>query len=224
MCTLSSINPANYIWIDFQNVIPVTYKGGGSYTSGLPCTSRIGKCSYDFTVLPPGWSGTKDGTLTIPSSDATKNGIFALQGQFSELTGEKISADLIVKIDNGLLSVVDKADYYQKNGYNLQQDDSTFKSTKYEDSFLVKSRPDGFTPIPQLERKILDGDISNITSVISEVLTKYAPCRSMINYLTEVKSMLAKIMSNNNEQIKTYNDNIKQLELNIKNLQEKKKQ
>lgn len=98
LCTLSSINPANYIWIDYQNQIPVTYKGSGTYTTSLPCATRIGKCSYNFAVLPPGWYGTRDGTLTIPQSDATKSGIFSIQGDFSELTGEKISADLIVKI------------------------------------------------------------------------------------------------------------------------------
>lgn len=44
----------------------------------------------------------------------------------------------------------------------------------------------------------------------------------MINYLTEVKTMMNRIVSNNSQAIKKYNDEIQQIEDSINTLQKKK--
>lgn len=45
-CGVSAINPAYYIWINYDAQIPVLAKDYNQYSTKLPCESRIGKCSY----------------------------------------------------------------------------------------------------------------------------------------------------------------------------------
>lgn len=49
-----------------------------------------------------------------------------------------------------MLSVMDNKEYYKKIGYSLPPEEDAPKSSKYEESVLIKSLPNGFTPIDQL--------------------------------------------------------------------------
>ena len=44
----------------------------------LPCTSRILSCSYEFSLLPPGWIGNSDKIL-VPIEDALNVGNYAVE-------------------------------------------------------------------------------------------------------------------------------------------------
>lgn len=74
-----SINPANYIWINFNTEVPIKSKGKDQYTAELPCEARIGKCTIVYKLLPLNWQLAADGSLIIPKEDAIKNGIFAIK-------------------------------------------------------------------------------------------------------------------------------------------------
>lgn len=78
-----SIDPSNYIWINYSALVPVVQSNDQKYATRIPCESRIGKCSYKFNLLPPNWTGERDGTIKIPKLDATKEGAFALNADLS---------------------------------------------------------------------------------------------------------------------------------------------
>jgi hypothetical protein len=86
-CSLNTINPAYYLWMDFCAKVPVLLVSSGKYITNIPCLARIGQCTCSYTVLPPGWQTSSTGQLTIPKIDATKSGTFALQGTCKEKTG-----------------------------------------------------------------------------------------------------------------------------------------
>lgn len=128
-CTIDVIDPSYYIWLDYSKQVPINAKSAGKCTVTIPCVSRIGKCSCYFTLLPPNWSSTSAGQLVIPNSDATKSGTFAVQGQCTEPTGQRIDANLVVKIENWYLSIDDSLDFYKKNNYDFSK--SQNKPTQY---------------------------------------------------------------------------------------------
>lgn len=81
------IDPANYIWIRYKEQVPIQMNENGEYVTRIPCESRIGKCSNNYEVLPPGWKKAEDGSLIIQREDAVKDGFFAARGVFTEPTG-----------------------------------------------------------------------------------------------------------------------------------------
>lgn len=122
-CQFTSIDPSNYIWINYTALVPVMQTKDQKYATRIPCESRIGKCSYKFNLLPPGWTATSDGTIQIPKLDATKEGAFAVNADLSQPTGQKINANLIVQIKRGFLSVSDSPAFFQTRGYQPQKNE-----------------------------------------------------------------------------------------------------
>jgi hypothetical protein len=75
-----SINPEDYVWIDYSITNPIILTQNNNYQTNIPCRVRIGtKCSYNYKLLPLDWTPLDDGTLVIPEKDANKDGNFLIQ-------------------------------------------------------------------------------------------------------------------------------------------------
>lgn len=111
------IDPAQYIWLNYDSRVPILSKNSTHSMVGLPCQARLGECRYEFRLLPPGWQALTNGTLVVPRRDALKEGVFAVRVKLSEISGEKIKADLVVKISQGLLQVMDRDQFMSRSGY-----------------------------------------------------------------------------------------------------------
>ena len=84
--SLAMIDPNNYIWFNFQNKTYVQPYSTQYKEVVLPCETRIGKCLYQFTLLPPDWKA-ENNKLLIPSSSAYKTLNYAVEVTVSDLTG-----------------------------------------------------------------------------------------------------------------------------------------
>ena len=75
-----SINPSDYVWIDYSAINPITLTQNSQYQTIIPCRVRIGtKCKYNYKLLPLDWKSLDDGILVIPERDAMKDGNFLIQ-------------------------------------------------------------------------------------------------------------------------------------------------
>lgn len=192
----SSIDPARYIWIRYNEQVPIQLNQNGQYQSKIPCESRILKCSYQYSVLPLGWRKADDGSLILKKEDVLKDGYFAVQGQFTQPTGEKLNADLVVIVKDRYLSVVDSSEYYRKIGFQNQK----ATGSKYQESPLIKEVPDNFPSLSEVEEKIKSGSY-DIEDLIQQLVYKYAPCKSKIKYFSSVKEILLRLIESNNNKI-----------------------
>jgi hypothetical protein len=60
-CSLSTIEPAYYLWMDFSAKVPILIISSGKYKTSIPCLARVGQCTCLYTVLPPGWQALSTG-------------------------------------------------------------------------------------------------------------------------------------------------------------------
>jgi len=61
-----SINPQDYVWIDYSITNLITFTYNNKYKTNIPCRVRIGtKCSYNYKLLPIDWTSLDDGTLVF---------------------------------------------------------------------------------------------------------------------------------------------------------------
>lgn len=81
-----SVDPNDYIWFNFGTTTTIQPYTDSYKEVILPCETRIGRCIYTFTLLPPLWVGLED-KLLIPTSDVYRVGNYAVQVTVSELTG-----------------------------------------------------------------------------------------------------------------------------------------
>lgn len=115
---LSSVDPNNYIWLNYTEKNPIKLLYDNTYGATIPCYARIGQCRISYTLIPPGWKVATDSSLLVPKSDINKASGFALKATLSELTGEKINADLVMTFQNGLISVQDRNQFLNANSYD----------------------------------------------------------------------------------------------------------
>lgn len=74
----------------------------------------------------------------------------------------------------------------------------------------------------EIESKYSSGNKVQIDLQTSEILYKYAPCRSKINYLKDVKQVIEKIVKRNVEMVANNRNRILVLERNLADLRKQK--
>lgn len=126
------ITPIDYIWINYNAKVPVTSQSNGTTKITLPCEARIGNCQAKYTLLPIGWNASPDGTITLPNSDLNKPGGFSIKGTFTDIFGDVINEDLVVLIENNMLSVADRTQFLRSNGFDVTTTSSVQLNPAYD--------------------------------------------------------------------------------------------
>jgi hypothetical protein len=54
-CSLGTVDPSYYIWLDYGALVLLLIKNTGKYSAAIPCLARICKCTCTYSLIPLGW-------------------------------------------------------------------------------------------------------------------------------------------------------------------------
>lgn len=117
----------------------------------------------------------------------------------SEQTGEKISADLVLNVERGRISIIDRSTFMNINGI-VQTSTNNPTANHFETSPIL---PDGFPSLENIRSVILSGNVYSISKSVNEILGQYAPCKAKLTYLNSIKKILDEVISQNDLVFKT---------------------
>ena len=109
VATLSSIlpkpPPLTYIVINLEQTSIDVFDA--YWSLNIPCEARVGQCTFQYTLLPSGWSyvGNK---INIPLEDTKKTVNYVVNTKIFDPTGEQVEKSFIVEMDAGTIHVLEQ--------------------------------------------------------------------------------------------------------------------